>query len=76
MVLDNKAEFIKKVKLVISNHNKRPIMALETGRTIILFSFLPAAVTYGQRQFNLFGYILGKEKRSGMFQKSFRHWLL
>ena len=49
MVLDNKAEFIKKVKLVISNHNKRPIMALETGRTIILFSVLPAAVTYGQR---------------------------
>ena len=49
LVLDNKAEFIKKVKLVISNHNKRPIMALETGRTIILFSFLPAAVTYGQR---------------------------
>ena len=48
MVLDNKAEFIKKVKLVISNHNKRPIMALETGKTIILFSFLPAAVTYGQ----------------------------
>ena len=49
LVLDNKAEFIKKVKLVISNHNKRPIMALETGRTIILFSVLPAAVTYGQR---------------------------
>ena len=49
MVLDNKAEFIKKIKLVISNHNKRPIMALETERTIILFSVLPAAVTYGQR---------------------------
>ena len=48
LVLDNKAEFIKKVKLVISNHNKRPIMALETGKTIILFSFLRAAVTYGQ----------------------------
>ena len=46
MVLDNKAEFIKKVKLVISNHDKTPIMALETGRPIILFSFLPAAVTW------------------------------
>ena len=49
LVLDNKAEFIKKVKLVISNHDKTPIMALETGRPIILRSFLPAAVTYGQQ---------------------------